>query len=122
MNEEECQYVHQLEQTVNELKSRNAWLEAQPARSAPPDEWLPIETAPKDGILILLLIEPDREEWDPLEDSTGPTPSIGSNHFDHNGTDEWSFAGWCWSHDHFTHGHGKPVKWKPFPPYEGIPA
>lgn len=71
----------------------------------------PIATAPTDGTMVRLLVEFDDHA---LEDDTSkPIWTIGVNNFDHDGTDEWKFAGWCWSHDNFTQGQGVPVGWLP---------
>lgn len=44
--------------------------------------------------------------------------TVGHNN-DHNvGESEgqgWQFAGWCWTHDHYTEGDGKPIGWLPLP-------
>jgi len=77
-------------------------------------QWRPISEAPKDGTLILLRVQSDRENWTPLEDAMEHT-TIGSNSRDLNDIDEWTFAGWCWSHDHYTEGYGTPVMWMPLP-------
>ncbi len=76
------------------------------ARSA----WRPMETAPRDGTMLRLLVEFTEHA---TEDSPGPSPTIGANNFDNDGEDRWQFAGWCWTHDHFTQGQGKPVGWLP---------
>lgn len=82
--------------------------------------WEPIATAPKDGSLLLLLVEADTES----EDSSHPTENaliyrtIGHNNFDHDGEDVWQFAGWCWSHDHWVEGRGTPISWQDFPKAE----
>jgi hypothetical protein len=87
----------------------------QDALSQPPQSpWRPIETAPKDGALIALLVESDTEEWTPTQDAMEYV-TIGSNSRDLNDIDEWTFAGWCWCNDHFTEGYGKPIKWAPLP-------
>ena len=78
-------------------------------------DWLPIETAPKDGTQLLLLV--DFEDHS-TEDVRGPARTIGANNDDNVGPGEgegWQFAGWCWSHDHYTQGTGKPVGWMPMP-------
>lgn len=76
--------------------------------------WQPMDTAPKDGTLIRLLIAPDDARQHPLEDSENSTPTIGFNNLKHDGEDCWRFAGWCWEQDHFTAGTGNPVGWAPF--------
>lgn len=79
-------------------------------------EWQPIETAPKDGTLIFLLVAQDESEG-----SDHPTENalvfrtIGMNNFDHDGEDVWRFAGWCWAHDHWVEGSGTPINWQPLP-------
>src|SRR5690606_35045374 len=71
---------------------------------------LPIETAPRDGTLVRLLVE---FEDHATEDTEGPAWTIGHNSRDNTGDDEWQFAGWCWNHDHYTEGRGQPVGWLP---------
>lgn len=71
----------------------------------------PMETAPRDGTIVRLLVEFTEHA---LEDSTEPVWTIGSNNFDHDEQHEWKFAGWCWSHDHYTQGEGKPIGWLPY--------
>jgi hypothetical protein len=72
-------------------------------------KWRDMDTAPRDGTLLRLLVEFDEHS---TEDSD-QAPTIGANNFDHDGLDEWKFAGWCWTHDHFTEGKGTPVGWLP---------
>ena len=71
---------------------------------------LPIETAPRDGTIIRLLVE---FEDHATENTEGPAWTIGHNSRDNTGDDVWQFAGWCWNHDHYTEGKGKPVGWLP---------
>lgn len=79
--------------------------------------WQPIETAPKDGTLLILMVDADIDS----EDSSHPTENelsyrtIGSNNLDHDGDDLWRFAGWCWQHDHWVEGRGSPTHWQPMP-------
>lgn len=73
--------------------------------------WLPIEIAPKDNTLLLLLVEPD----DHATEDAALCRTIGGNNLDNDGDDRWQFAGWCWSHDHFTEGTGKVIGWLPLP-------
>ena len=86
-------------------------------------EVLPIESAPKDGRILQLLVRYDRDaECDdhPLDDEAWERPgwTIGFNTLGDTGEDCWRMAGWCWSHDHFTEGNGTPVGWLPF---HGLP-
>ncbi len=76
----------------------------------PPEQWQPMESAPKDGSLLRLLVEFTEHA---TEDQTEPSPTIGSNSLANTGIDEWLFAGWCWTHDRFVQGEGKPVGWLP---------
>lgn len=79
--------------------------------------WLPIDQAKKDGTLYLLLVAADLDS----EDSSMPTENelhyrtVGHNNFENDGEDSWQFAGWCWSHDHFVEGRGKPVMFQEMP-------
>lgn len=83
--------------------------------------WQPIETAPKDGTQIWLLIASDDDRVNPLEDSDQPTRTVGHNNFVNDGEDQWLFAGWNWENDYYTEGHGNPCAWQPLPaaPAEG---
>ncbi len=73
--------------------------------------------APRDGTLLLLLVEydPDDINSHAVEDAL-IARTIGFNNFDNDGDDVWQIAGYCWSHDHFTEGHGKPIGWLPIAP------
>jgi hypothetical protein len=73
--------------------------------------WLPLEDAPTDGSIIRLLVEFEDHS---LEDSRKPVQTIGLCTYDGTGEKRWQFAGWCWTHDHFTEGVGIPVGWLPF--------
>lgn len=91
-----------------------------PAAQQQPTAWRPMETAPRDGTLLRLLVDFDDH---PTDDSAGHAPTIGANNFDNTGEDAWQLAGWCWTHDYFTEGKGTPVGWLPllpdaFPPAE----
>lgn len=70
----------------------------------------PMETAPRDGSMLRLLVKFDEHD---TENTEGPSWTIGHNCRELTGEDEWQFAGWCWSHDHFTEGKGAPVGWLP---------
>src|SRR5690606_942024 len=80
------------------------------ANNTDPVRARPIETAPRDGTIIRLLVE---FEDHATEDTEGPAWTIGHNSRDNTGDDEWQLAGWCWNHDHYTEGRGKPVGWLP---------
>ncbi|HFK2947307.1 TPA: hypothetical protein ACGY8F_002265 [Stenotrophomonas maltophilia] len=70
----------------------------------------PMNTAPRDGTMVRLLVLFDDHA---TEDKNGPAWTIGANTFQANGENLWQFAGWCWTHDHFTEGKGTPVGWLP---------
>lgn len=72
-------------------------------------QWQDMDYAPKDGTLLRLLVEFDEHSTEDAEQA----PTIGSNNFDNDGEDQWTFAGWCWTHDHWVQGKGKPVGWLP---------
>jgi len=90
--------------------------------------WRPISDAPRDGTMVWLLVDYSSATnaeliqaasaegyfWagNPLADAERAW-TIGFNNCDNSGEDEWKFAGWCWSQDHFTEGRGTPVAWKP---------
>lgn len=77
----------------------------------PHNSWQPMDLAPRDGTpLILLVQDGDFPTEDALDWRT-----IGFNNFDNDGEDKWLMAGWCWSHDHFVEGDGKPIGWQPMP-------
>lgn len=67
-------------------------------------------TAPKDSTIVRLLVE---FEDGPFEEDNLPQWTIGTNHLNNTGVDEWLFAGWDWTHDRFTQGSGKVIGWLP---------
>lgn len=71
--------------------------------------WRPMHTAPRDGSMLRLLVlftEHSTEDND-YGVTIGAWPAEGDDDA------EWQFAGWCWTHDHFTEGKGVPVGWLP---------
>ena len=81
-------------------------------------EWQPMESAPKDGRLVLLKCA---DPHDFSTEDSGDWVTIGFNPKDlDNGIgDEWLAAGWHWSQDCFTHAEGvKPLAWCPIPGVE----
>lgn len=74
----------------------------------------PIETAPRDGSYVILLVDySDDPDGNPLYDDCPGVllPTIGCNNFENDGEDEWKLCGWDWSHDCFTEGRGTPKYW-----------
>ena len=78
----------------------------------------PMDTWDKRDETVLLLV--DYTDGDhPLADAL-IAMTIGHNN-DHNVCEGegsgWQFAGWCWTHDHYVQGKGKPIGWMPLPHY-----
>ena len=73
----------------------------------------PIETAPKDGTMLRLLVDYTDEGENPLEDEHQAW-TIGFNQLSDTEEDVWEFAGWSWEQDCFTAGVGKVIGWLPF--------
>ncbi|WFS20584.1 hypothetical protein P9K38_09705 [Pseudomonas sp. 905_Psudmo1] len=71
--------------------------------------WRDMATAPRDGTMVRLLVEFTEHATEDADQA----PTIGANNFENDGEDRWQFAGWCWSHDHFTQGQGEPIGWLP---------
>lgn len=71
--------------------------------------WRDMSIAPRDGTLVRLLVEFTEHATEDADQA----PTIGANNFENDGEDRWQFAGWCWSHDHFTQGQGEPIGWLP---------
>ena len=73
-----------------------------------------IETAPKNGQLISLLVDHTvAPTWTPFEDENiGWT--IGFNSYEHTGDDLWEIVGWDWQQDEYANGTGKILGWRPF--------
>lgn len=104
---------------------REAMLSASPSPAK--GEWLPMETAPKDGTVIQLLIHKDElSNCIDGEEEGELSRTVGTNGFDNDGEDNWRVVGWSWTHDCFTDvADGiNPVGWCPLaslpePPTEG---
>ena len=79
--------------------------------------FLPMDHWDQRDAPVLLLVD-YREGGDHALDDAWIAITIGHNN-DHNvGDDEgagWQFAGWCWTHDHYVQGKGKPIGWMPLP-------
>lgn len=91
--------------------------------ASPMGQRQPIDTAPRDGTIVILWVDysydgpaGDRLGEHPLFDSANELiPTIGHNNYDNDGEDRWLLAGWDWCHDQYTQGRGTPVLWEPFP-------
>jgi hypothetical protein len=82
----------------------------QPASGRAQDAWRPMDSAPKDGSLLRLLVEFDDCA---IDDGEGPFATVGQNFMDTTGEDAWQFVGWDWEQDCFVDGVGRPVGWMP---------
>lgn len=78
--------------------------------SEPTEVWLPMDTAPRDGSLIRLLVNFTEHN---LDDDDKPQATIGMNNLGNTAEDQWQFCGWNWAHDCFTQGEGTPIGWLP---------
>ncbi|GAA0749663.1 hypothetical protein [Sphingomonas trueperi] len=90
--------------------------------SQDPVRFLPMESWDKRDEPVLLLIDYAGDGQHALDDATIAI-TIGHNN-DHNvGPEEaqgWRFAGWCWSHDHYVEGAGKPIGWHPLSAFHAL--
>lgn len=84
------------------------WLERESVTWRAPTE------APRDGTILRLRIQPDRDSHTSFEDSGSPYETIGFNNLSNTGEDRWQFAGWDWQHDCIVKGHGVVIGWMPF--------
>lgn len=80
----------------------------------------PIETAPKDGTMLRLLVDYTDDGENPLEDEHQAW-TIGFNQLSDTEVDVWELAGWSWEQDCFTAGAGNVIGWLPFHA-DAIPA
>lgn len=81
--------------------------------------WQPIESCPRDGTLVLLLV-PIQDEMMAIDAENDPTPAytrtIGFCDTDYCDPGGWHLAGWDWSHDCFCAGTATaPRYWQPLP-------
>ena len=83
-----------------------------PAPNAAAVNFSPMETAPKDGTMLRLLVDYSGDGANPLEDATQAW-TIGFNNLADTEDDVWQFAGWSWEQDCFTEGHGEVIGWLP---------
>jgi hypothetical protein len=92
-------------------RSVEAAVLAKIASGQEPVVWLPMETAPKDGTIVRLLVQFTERS---LEDSELPQATIGAN-YSHNTQEDqdWQFAGWSWTGDCFSEGEGTALGWLP---------
>ena len=87
-------------------------------------DWQPIETCPKDGTLVLLLMPNDMPH--PTEENER-WRTIGMNSRDLTGEDYWQFCGWDWCHDVFMNldtlpaSNAEPTHWYPLPGLPWLP-
>ncbi|WP_156419256.1 hypothetical protein [Aureimonas sp. AU12] len=82
-----------------------------------PAHGLSLETAPRDGTMVRLLIDFEGcDSWSPMTDDM-QSWTVGFNHFDHDEQDEWIFVGWNWSQDCIIDcrapGMGRVIGWLP---------
>ena len=82
----------------------------EPMQPVQPAAWRPIDTAPRDGTIVRLLVDFCENS---LEDTPNSVQTIGHSNFEHDGEDRWQFAGWCWTNDRYTQGEGTPIGWLP---------
>lgn len=76
--------------------------------------WKDMSNAPKDGTILRLLVNPDRDEFTAFDDSLTHFETIGFNNLENTEEDRWEFAGWDWSQDCFTTGRGEVIGWMQF--------
>lgn len=76
------------------------------------DPWRPLDDAARRDIAWLLVDYSGEQGEHPIADATFAA-TIGFWQDGDGSEGEWKFAGWCWSHDHFTEGRGRVVAWKP---------
>ena len=107
-----------LSDAIRHAQKLNAALTTPPRQPADAlrEAFRPMDTWDRRDETVLLLV--DYTDGDhPLDDDTIAI-TIGHNN-DHNVDEDegngWQFAGWCWTHDHYVQGKGKPIGWMPLP-------
>lgn len=73
----------------------------------------PMNTAPKDGTMLRLLVDYSGEEAAGALEDELQAWTIGFNTLRDADEDEWRFAGWNWTQDCFTEGYGQVIGWLP---------
>lgn len=104
-----------LQHMAEELLDAAGYALAAKREAVQQETWRPMRTAPRDGTMVRLLVEFDEHATE-VDD---PAATIGACNDDNVPDDQrtgWQFAGWCWTHDHFTEGKGTPVAWLPMHP------
>lgn len=81
---------------------------------SPGDGWRSMDSAPKDGRMLTLLVDYSTGSA-PLDDAM-VAATIGFNSFTDTGEDVWQFAGWNWCQDQFCEGDGVVIGWAEFSP------
>lgn len=85
--------------------------EAPRPAAEPVAHWSDMATAPKDGTMLRLLVNPDQEEFTAFDDSLTPFETIGFNNLADTTEDRWEFVGWDWQQDCFITGRGEVIGW-----------
>ena len=106
----------------SDCRWNNSAIPVKPATAAQPQTWRAMDSAPKDGTMVRLLVDYSSEDaCNPLEDAK-LAQTIGANTDNNTGDAQgWLIAGWSWEQDCFTQGKGNPIGWLPFQ-YPTTPA
>lgn len=106
-------HMRPLEDEFTFLRGRMSMLNTPPP-SSHVAAWKDMSNAPKDGTILRLLVNPDRDEFTAFDDSLTPFETIGFNNLENTEEDRWEFAGWDWSQDCFITGRGEVIGWMQF--------